>query len=143
MVMGYINLYLIHGPCPIGEEGNLWLPEGIRRSSTQKYFTFDVSHMEESIGSGLSLPVIHQVYMPRYPRIHACYSDWQIYFTRRIASEVCHFAFFGLCKPENAWKCLKATSKKSWVPTLKKPVVVGPGKSKKSKEKLKKSRTIN
>ena len=79
MVMGYIDLYLIHGPCPIGElEGNLWLPEGIGRS-TQKYSTFGVSHMEELIGSGLPLPVIHQVCMMRYPRIHVCYSDWQIY----------------------------------------------------------------
>ena len=48
--------------------------EGIGKS-TQKYYTFGVSYMEELIRSGLPLPVIHQVCMTRYPRIHTCYSE--------------------------------------------------------------------
>ena len=71
----YIDLYLIHGPCPIGElEGNLLLPEEIGRS-TQKYCTSDVSHMEEQLGSGLPLLVIHQVCMTRHPKMHAIVTD--------------------------------------------------------------------
>ena len=66
--LGYIDLYLIHGPlggpkarleswraiCDFQKES-----EGFLRSIGIS--TFGVSHMKELVGSGLPLPVVHQV----------------------------------------------------------------------------------
>jgi hypothetical protein len=70
---------------PIGElEGNLWLPEGIG-TSTEVLYIWRLAHWRTNrIRIQVTLPVIHQACMTRYPRIHACYSDWQMYFTCRI-----------------------------------------------------------
>ena len=74
----YIELYLIRGPCLIGELAGKATCD-FQKKSGGKYYTFDVSNMEELIGSGLLLSVIHQVCVTqtRYPRIpsHAIVTD--------------------------------------------------------------------
>jgi len=53
-----------------------------------------------------------------------------------LASVVWRFTFFGLCKPKNARKSLKATESKSQVPFSKKPAISNLWKSQKSCKRL-------
>ena len=62
---------------------------------------------------------------------------WEVYKYADSVSKAISSLSFCFFRLVQAWKSLKATSKKSWVSTLKKQVVVGLKKSKNSKKKLK------